>query len=55
MLVISLTAGGVTAWGQIDCINDCIEELADCLNQGGSPQCEDDYDACVEACLIDPY
>jgi hypothetical protein len=51
-LALSLTFGGLTALGQTACIDNCLAQLDDCYNQtGGSPVCEDEYDACVEDCL----
>ncbi len=53
ILMFGLTLGAKTVLGQLGCIDDCLEELAACTNRtGGSEQCEDDYDACVEDCLI---
>jgi hypothetical protein len=53
MLLLSLTLSGRTALGQLGCIDDCLEGLADCTNRtGGSQECEDNYDACVEDCLL---
>jgi len=53
ILLLSLTLGGRTVFGQLDCIDSCLEELADCTNRtGGSQDCEDNYDRCVEDCLL---
>ena len=55
VLAFGLLGGGVTALGQMQCIGDCLEQLDECNTRtGGSTQCEDEYDACVEACLSLP-
>ena len=54
-VVLGLTFSGPTVWGRdvIDCMDDCLEELADCTNRtGGSQRCEDAYDNCIEVCII---
>lgn len=54
-LMLGLAWGGPAVWGQTRaaCMDDCLEELAICINlTGGSQQCEDDYDACIEMCTI---
>lgn len=50
-LAFSLVGGG-TALGQMACINNCLEQLAECNTRtGGSTEREDAYDACLEDCL----
>jgi hypothetical protein len=50
-LSLSLISGG-TALGQMACIDNCLGQLDECNTRtGGSTQCEDAYDACVEDCL----
>jgi hypothetical protein len=52
ILTFVLTLGATTALGQLECIGNCLVALADCTNRtGGSQECEDQYDACVEDCL----
>jgi hypothetical protein len=51
-LAFSLIGGGGVALGQMACINNCLRQLDECNTRtGGSTECEDAYDACVEACL----
>lgn len=51
-LAFSLSSGGITAWAQMACINGCLGQLDECNTRtGGSTECEDAYDACVEGCL----
>ena len=52
IIMLSFTLGGRTVLGQLGCIDGCLGGLADCTNRtGGSQECEDNYDACVEDCL----
>jgi hypothetical protein len=44
------------AYGQGECIDQCLQQLADCVQQGqGDPLassiCQDRYDACCAACI----
>lgn len=51
-LAFSLISGGGAALGQMACIDNCLGQLDGCNTRtGGSTQCEDAYDACVEGCL----
>ena len=55
ILMLGLAWSGSAVWGQTRaaCMNDCLQELADCTNRtGGSQECEDDYDACIEMCTL---
>lgn len=46
-----ISDGGVVL-GQVACIDKCLGQLAECnIRTGGSTECEDAYDACVEDCL----
>ena len=56
LLALSLVSFETTAWGQ-SCFDQCQAELVQCLQQsGGDPVaeslCENQYDSCVENCLI---
>jgi hypothetical protein len=51
-LAFSLIGGGGVALGQMACIDNCLGQLAECnARTGGSTECEDAYDACLEGCL----
>jgi hypothetical protein len=63
-LAVGLTTYGSTAWGQADCMDNCLEALDRCRNGessrlGLSVQqaayftlgCEDEYEACLERCV----
>ncbi len=51
-LAFSLISGGGVALGQMGCINNCLGQLDECnARTGGSTECEDAFDACVEGCL----
>ena len=53
VVMLGLALSGRTVLGQLECIDNCLEALADCVNRtGGSQDCEDRYDACVEDCLL---
>ncbi len=35
-----------------DCIGDCVGGYIDCTDSsGGSPNCDEQYDKCVEGCI----
>lgn len=51
-LALGLLASGLTVRGQVECIGNCLIALSECNQRtGGSTQCEDEYDACLEDCL----
>lgn len=55
VLMLGLAWSGPAVWGQTrtECMGNCLQELADCTNRtGGSQECEDAYDACIEMCLL---
>ena len=36
---------------QSDCIGGCIGAYVDCTNSSGGPNCDDQYDRCIERCI----
>lgn len=56
ILSLSLLTIAKTVMAQSACVGDCLSQLSYCQSQtGGSPECEDQYDACVESCLSEDY
>ena len=52
VLALSLASDGKIALAQMACLDDCLDALAKCTSSsGGSQECEDRFDECLEACL----